>query len=128
MISHRFLRQVICGCRDIGRGAKALATTGYRGLGYCRPRLVYCGRRDIGSRKRRLRLSFGYWGPHIGFYGGVDYGFGYDGTGYEGGHWKDGSFFYNSAVNNLTNVAVTNIYSKPVALDRTSKTSTRNQS
>jgi WXXGXW repeat (2 copies) len=27
----------------------------------------------------------GYWGPHIGFYGGVDYGFGYDGVGYEGG-------------------------------------------
>ena len=61
----------------------------------------------------------GYWGPHIGFYGGVDYGFGYDGIGYEGGYWKDGSFFYNSAVNNLTNVAVTNVYSKPVAIDRT---------
>jgi hypothetical protein len=32
----------------------------------------------------------GYWGPHIGFYGGVNYGFGYDGIGYEGGYWKDG--------------------------------------
>ena len=50
MISHRFLLRVICGCRDIGRGAKALATTGYRVLGYCRPRQVYCGRRDIGGR------------------------------------------------------------------------------
>ena len=68
-------------------------------------------------------FHLGYWGPHIGFYGGVDYGFGYDGTGYEGGHWKDGSFFYNSAVNNLTNVAVTNIYSKPVAIDRRSNAS-----
>ena len=28
----------------------------------------------------------GYWGPHIGFYGGVNYGFGYVGVGYEGGH------------------------------------------
>jgi hypothetical protein len=48
----------------------------------------------------------GYWGPHIGFYGGVNYRFGYDGIGYEGGYWKDGSFFYNGAVNNLANVAV----------------------
>jgi hypothetical protein len=38
----------------------------------------------------------GYWGPHIGFYGGVNYGFGYDGIGYEGGYWKDGSFFYTA--------------------------------
>jgi len=68
-------------------------------------------------------FHLGYWGPHIGFYGGVDYGFGYDGTGYEGGHWKDCSFFYNGAVNNLTNVAVTNIYSKPVAIDRRSNAS-----
>lgn len=28
----------------------------------------------------------GYWGPHIGFYGGVNYGFGYTGSGYEGGY------------------------------------------
>lgn len=27
----------------------------------------------------------GYWGPHIGFYGGVAYGFGYSGAGYESG-------------------------------------------
>ena len=65
----------------------------------------------------------GYWGPHIGFYGGVNYGFGYDGIGYEGGYWKDGSFFYNGAVNNLANVAVTNVYSKPVATDRASNAS-----
>ena len=26
----------------------------------------------------------GYWGPHVGFYGGVNYGFGYGGVGYEG--------------------------------------------
>jgi hypothetical protein len=30
----------------------------------------------------------------------------YDGIGYEGGYWKDGSFFYNGAVNNLANVPV----------------------
>ena len=27
----------------------------------------------------------GYWGPHVGFYGGINYGFGYWGHGYEGG-------------------------------------------
>ena len=24
----------------------------------------------------------GYWGPHVGFYGGVNYGFGYSGVGF----------------------------------------------
>ena len=43
----------------------------------------------------------GYWGPHIGFYGGVAYGFGYTGDGYEGGYWRDGNFFYNRSVNNV---------------------------
>src|ERR1700745_2074836 len=32
----------------------------------------------------------GYWGPHIGFYGGVNYGFGYFGTGFVGGRWDNG--------------------------------------
>jgi hypothetical protein len=32
----------------------------------------------------------GYWGPHIGFYGGVNYGFGYVGVGYAGGFWRGG--------------------------------------
>src|ERR1700684_3143485 len=29
----------------------------------------------------------GYWGPHIGFYGGVNYGFGYAGVGLGGRVW-----------------------------------------
>src|SRR5580698_8986903 len=37
----------------------------------------------------------GYWGPTVGFYGGVDYGFGYTGTGYAGGYWNRGAFYYN---------------------------------
>jgi hypothetical protein len=49
----------------------------------------------------------GYWGPHIGFYGGINYGFGYFGTGFEGGRWDNGHFFYNRSV---TNVNVTNIH------------------
>jgi WXXGXW repeat (2 copies) len=55
----------------------------------------------------------GYWGPHIGFYGGVNYGFGYFGHGYEGGYWRDRHFYYNRTVNNvhITNV---HIYNKTV--------------
>jgi hypothetical protein len=40
----------------------------------------------------------GYWGPHIGYYGGVNYGFGYMGVGFAGGEWRSGHFFYNTAV------------------------------
>ena len=39
----------------------------------------------------------GYWGPLVGFYGGINYGFGYFGTGFWGGHWDGGHFFYNTA-------------------------------
>ncbi len=30
----------------------------------------------------------GYWGPFVGFYGGINYGFGYNGFGYAGGYWQ----------------------------------------
>ena len=56
----------------------------------------------------------GYWGPHIGFYGGIDYRFGYFGHGYDGGYWDHGRFFYNREVNNIRNVNITNVYSKTV--------------
>jgi hypothetical protein len=52
----------------------------------------------------------GYWGPHIGFYGGVNYGFGYGGVGFFGGEWRGGVFAYNSAVANFGGVHVTNVY------------------
>ena len=52
----------------------------------------------------------GYWGPHVGFYGGVNYGFGYVGVGYFGGFWDHGVFHYNSAVTNIRNVHITNVY------------------
>ncbi len=55
----------------------------------------------------------GYWGPHIGFYGGVNYGFGYFGSGYEGGYWNGGHFFYNRTVNNI-NITNVHVYNKTV--------------
>jgi len=60
----------------------------------------------------------GYWGPHIGFYGGVNYGFGYGGLGFEGGEWRNGGFFYNRAVVNIGGgVRVTNVYEKTVVVN-----------
>lgn len=52
----------------------------------------------------------GYWGPHIGFYGGINYGFGYGGVGFVGGEWRGGAFFYNTAVMRVDSVHVTNVY------------------
>ena len=52
----------------------------------------------------------GYWGPHVGFYGGVNYGFGYGGIGFFGGEWRGGAFAYNSACANFGGVHVTNVY------------------
>jgi|GEM_PF-1289359 len=52
----------------------------------------------------------GYWGPHVGFYGGVNYGFGYGGIGFAGGEWRGRVFAYNSAVANFGSVHVTNVY------------------
>jgi len=59
----------------------------------------------------------GYWGPQVGFYGGVNYGFGYGGVGFEGGEWRNGAFFYNRSVSNVTNI--TNVYTKTVVINRT---------
>jgi hypothetical protein len=58
------------------------------------------------------RYSFypGYWGLHIGFYGGINYGFGYVGLGYEGGYWHSGRFFYNRAYNHVDTRVVHNVY------------------
>jgi hypothetical protein len=52
----------------------------------------------------------GYWGPTVGFYGGISYGFGYFGRGYEGGRWDNGHFFYNRAVNNVNVTVIHNVY------------------
>lgn len=52
----------------------------------------------------------GYWGPHVGFYGGVNYGFGYFGRGYAGGYWRGRDFYYNRAVNNINVTRIHNVY------------------
>src|ERR1700687_3575481 len=56
----------------------------------------------------------GYWGPVVGFYGGINYGFGYFGEGYEGGRWDNDRFFYNRSVNNVNETVVHNGYNTTV--------------
>lgn len=56
------------------------------------------------------RFHAGYWGPHVGYYGGVRYGYGYPGTGFEGGEWRGHDFFYNSAAWHVDQVHMRNVY------------------
>lgn len=61
----------------------------------------------------------GYWGPHVGFYGGVNYGFGYTGVGFAGGAWNGGFFSYNRAVTNVNVTVVHNVYNQTVVNNTT---------
>lgn len=56
----------------------------------------------------------GYWGPSVGFYGGIAYGFGYFGVGFVGGRWDGGHFFYNRAVANINVADIHNVYEERV--------------
>jgi hypothetical protein len=56
----------------------------------------------------------GYWGHHVGYYGGVNYGFGYMGVGFVGGLWRGHDFVYNTAIVHVNNVRIHNTY-----IDRT---------
>ena len=56
----------------------------------------------------------GYWGRHVGYYGGLNYGYGYTGSGYAGGRWDRGHFRYNTAVNNIPSGRVHDVYRAPV--------------
>ncbi len=56
----------------------------------------------------------GYWGPHVGFYGGVNYGYGYSGVGFVGGDWRGGHFFYNTAVLRINTTVIHNTYNRTV--------------
>ena len=55
----------------------------------------------------------GYWGPHVGYYGGIRYGYGYDGHGYRGGRWEHGRFAYDRAFNNVPHGRVHAFYGRP---------------
>jgi len=63
----------------------------------------------------------GYWGLHIGFYGGVNYGYGYFGRGYEGGYWNHGAFTYNRSINHIDVNRVHNVYEHNVNIENHSR-------
>jgi hypothetical protein len=52
----------------------------------------------------------GFWATHVGFYGGINYGFGYFGAGFVGGGWFGGVFRYNTAVVNVNTTIIHNTY------------------
>ena len=60
----------------------------------------------------------GYWGPTVGFYGGVNYGYGYGGNGYYGGRWENQVFRYNTAVTRVNTRVVHNTFVDRTALNR----------
>jgi WXXGXW repeat (2 copies) len=61
----------------------------------------------------------GYWGPHVGFYGGINYGFGYGGVGFVGGEWRGGAFAYNTAVVHVNETVVRNVYVNRTVINNT---------
>ena len=60
----------------------------------------------------------GYWGWHVGYYGGVNYGFGYMGVGFVGGGWRGGMFAYNTAVMRVNERIVRNVYVDRTIVER----------
>jgi hypothetical protein len=64
----------------------------------------------------------GYWGPVVGFYGGIAYGYGYTGTGYYGGYWRENHFYYNQAVSNVNVTVIHNVYNTTVINNTTNVT------
>jgi hypothetical protein len=60
----------------------------------------------------------GYWGRHVGYYGGVNYGFGYMGVGFVGGMWHGHDFVYNTAVVNVNRTVIHNTYINRTIVER----------
>ena len=52
----------------------------------------------------------GYWGDEVGYYGGIDYGYGYMGVGFVGGEWRGDRFAYNTAVMRVDTTIIHNTY------------------
>jgi WXXGXW repeat (2 copies) len=61
----------------------------------------------------------GYWGPRVGFYGGINYGFGYTGVGFAGGYWRGGNYYYNRSVTNVNVTVIHNTYNTTVVNNNT---------
>lgn len=65
----------------------------------------------------------GYWGPVVGFYGGINYGFGYPGVGFFGGYWRGGNYYYNRSVTNVNVTVIHNVYERRVVNEHVNRVS-----
>jgi WXXGXW repeat (2 copies) len=65
----------------------------------------------------------GYWGPHVGFYGGINYGYGYTGVGFWGGEWRGREFVYNREVTNVNVTVIHNYYNRTVVVNNVNRVS-----
>jgi len=74
---------------------------------------------DWGWNNGVYAWNAGYWGPTVGFYGGINDGFGFTGDGYYGGRWDHGQFACNSNVNNFGGTHITNVYNQTVVNNTT---------
>ena len=101
---------IISGRQGTGHG-EIMAITGCPGHGSSRQSPASCGRLGIGTLGGDVyRWHPGYWGRRVGFYGGINYGFGYFGAGFVGGGWSGGHFRYNTAVTRVDTRIVHNVY------------------
>lgn|GEM_PF-5834258 len=67
----------------------------------------------------------GDWSERVGYYGGINYGGGYDGVGYVGGRWNGARFAYNTAVSRVDVTNVHNTYKQTVINNITIVNTTR---
>lgn len=67
-----------------------------------------------GWQEGSYRWYPGYWAPRVGFYGGIDYGYGYPGENFYGGEWQGNVYRYNTAVTNVNTTIIHNTYNTTV--------------
>jgi len=70
-----------------------------------------------GWNGHRFTFRSGYWATEVGFYGGINYGHGYGGSGYDGGHWRGRDYYYNRSVTRVNSNRITHVYDKRVHVD-----------
>jgi hypothetical protein len=64
----------------------------------------------------------GFWASEVGWYGGIDYGYGYFGHGFEGGRWQNDHFYYNRAVENVNVTVIHNVYEDRTVINNVHET------
>jgi hypothetical protein len=61
----------------------------------------------------------GFWAPEVGWYGGINYGYGYFGHGFYGGRWDRDRFYYNTAVVHVNETVIRNVYVDRTVINNT---------